>query len=92
MESEERFRQFFKTTLDSVFITSPDNRWIDCNDALVEIFGYENRNEVFAIPVSSFYAYPEERAAFLGLVSRDGYVKSIPCSSGNGMEPSLTPL
>jgi PAS domain S-box-containing protein len=78
MESEERFRQFFKTTLDCVFITSPDDRWIDCNDALVEIFGYESHNEVFAIPVSSFYAYPEERAAFLELVSRDGYVKEHP--------------
>jgi PAS domain S-box-containing protein len=74
-ESEERYHQFFKTTLDSVFITTADGQWVDCNDALVEIFGYDSRKEVFSVPVSSFYAHPEERSEFLKLVERDGYVK-----------------
>jgi PAS domain S-box-containing protein len=77
-ESETRYRQFFKTTLDSVFITTPDGQWIDFNDALVEIFGYGSREEVFAVPVPSFYAHQEERDAFLERVVRDGYVKEHP--------------
>ena len=77
-ENEERYRQFFKTTLDSVFITTPDGQWVDCNDALVEIFGYESREEVFSVPVSSFYAQPEERSDFLKIVERDGYIKERP--------------
>ncbi|WP_321505441.1 PAS domain S-box protein [uncultured Methanoregula sp.] len=77
-EREERYRQFFKTTLDCVFITTPDGRWIDFNDALVEMFGYADRDEMFRIPVPSIYAYPEERAAFLKIVEREGYVKERP--------------
>ena len=77
-ESEEKYRQFFKTTLDSVFMTTPEGKWVDCNDALVEIFGYESREDVFRVPVPSFYAHPEERTAFLRLVERDGYVKEHP--------------
>jgi PAS domain S-box-containing protein len=77
-ENEERYRQFFKTTLDSVFITTPDGQWVDCNDALVETFGYGSRQEVFDLPVTSFYAHPEQRDEFLKLVERDGYVKEHP--------------
>ncbi|MFA7695105.1 MAG: PAS domain S-box protein [Methanoregula sp.] len=77
-ESEERYRQFFKTTLDSVFITTPDGQWIDFNDAVVEMFGYTTREEISGIPVTSFYACPEERDTFLKLVERDGYIKERP--------------
>ncbi len=77
-ESEERYHQFFKTTLDSTFITTADGRWVDCNDALVETFGYNSREDVFSRPVSAFYAHPEDRAAFLKIVERDGYVKEYP--------------
>lgn len=77
-ESEDRYRQFFKTTLDSVFITTLDGNWIDFNDALVEMFGYQSREEMFHVPVPSIYAHPEERTAFLKLVERDGYIKEHP--------------
>jgi PAS domain S-box-containing protein len=77
-ENEERYRQFFKTTLDSVFITTPDGQWVDCNDSLVETFGYGSRNEIFNLPVTAFYAHPDQRAEFLKLVERDGFVKERP--------------
>ncbi len=77
-ENEERYRQFFKTTLDSVFITTSDGQWVDCNDALVETFGYGSREEIFNLPVTAFYAHPDQRAEFLKLVERDGFVKERP--------------
>jgi PAS domain S-box-containing protein len=77
-ESEERYRHFFKTTLDSVFITTPEGRWIDFNDALVEMSGYASREEMQGVPVSSLYAHPEERSAFLKIVEHEGYVKEHP--------------
>ncbi|MFA4826122.1 MAG: PAS domain S-box protein [Methanoregula sp.] len=74
-ESGERYRQFFKTTPDGLFMTAPDGQWVDCNDALQEMFGYASCNEVLAMPVPSFYAHPEERSALLTRVERDGQVK-----------------
>jgi PAS domain S-box-containing protein len=77
-ESEERYREFFTTSRDSVFITTPEGRWIDFNDALVEMFGFESRKEMFEIPVSDIYAHPEERSLFTQQIIRDGYVKEYP--------------
>ena len=77
-ESEERYRQFFKTTLDCVFITTPEGRYIDFNDALMETLGYTNREETFGIDVASTYADPEERVTFLEQVIREGFVKEHP--------------
>nr|WP_321350253.1 PAS domain S-box protein [uncultured Methanoregula sp.] len=77
-DREERYRQFFKTTRDSVFITTPDGRWIDCNDALVETLGYNSREEILEIPVASAYAHPEEREVFLKRVEEEGYVADHP--------------
>ncbi|MDD1687482.1 response regulator [Methanoregula sp.] len=79
-ESEERYRQFFRTTLDGLFITTPDAQWIDFNDAILEMFGCTSRDEVFSRPIISFYVHPEERAVFVELVERDGYVKEHPVS------------
>ncbi|HEX3001998.1 MAG TPA: PAS domain S-box protein, partial [Methanoregula sp.] len=74
-ESEERYRQFFRTTLDGLFITDREGRWIDFNDAIVDLLGYPNREALFGVLVSSVYARPEERIAFIEQVERAGYVR-----------------
>jgi len=73
-ESEARYREFFKTTRDGVFITTPEGRYIDFNDALVNTLGFQNREEVFGSNVVSSYVHPEERNVFLDLVRRNGYI------------------
>ncbi|MFA4860420.1 PAS domain S-box protein [Methanoregula sp.] len=77
-ESEERYRNFFRTTLDGLFITTPDGRWIDFNEAVVDMFGFTTREEVFERPIISLYVHPEKRAVFVDLVEREGYVKEHP--------------
>jgi PAS domain S-box-containing protein len=77
-ESEERYHQFFRTTLDCLFITTPEGTWIDCNDALVETLGYTSRQEILKVPVASVYANPGEREAFLHRVEELGYIKEHP--------------
>ncbi|HNX18346.1 MAG TPA: PAS domain S-box protein [Methanoregula sp.] len=77
-ESEARYRQFFRTTLDSLFITTPEGQYIDFNDAHVGMFGYENREEMSGVSTLSIYAHPEERVAFLKIGEHEGYVKERP--------------
>ena len=78
LESETRYREFFTTSRDCVFITSPDGRIIEFNDATVEMFGYDNREEISKVSVPSLYAHSEDRTVFLNLIIRDGYVKEFP--------------
>ena len=62
LESEEKYRAFFNTSRDCVFITTADGRWIDLNDAAVELFGYNGREELMQVNVRDLYADPKERA------------------------------
>lgn len=78
LESETRYREFFTTSRDSVFITSPDGKWIDFNDATLEMFGYGSREELIRVPVEDVYAEKGARSAFHSLIQRDGYVKEHP--------------
>ncbi len=77
-DREERYREFFTTSRDCVFISSPDGRLIDFNDATLEMFGYDNREEISYVTIPSLYANPEDRSVFLNLIVRDGYVKEFP--------------
>ncbi|MDD3135940.1 MAG: PAS domain S-box protein [Methanoregula sp.] len=77
-ETGERYRQYFKTPPDSVFFTTPEGKWVDCNDALVKMFGYESREDLCSVPVSALYVYPEVRSEFLARVEQEGCVRDQP--------------
>jgi len=77
-ESEEWYRNFFTTSRDCVFITSPDGMLIDFNDATMEMLGYDSREELSHVTISSIYKYPADRSVFLALIAREEYVKEFP--------------
>ena len=77
-ESERRYREFFATSRDCVFITSKEGNWIDFNDAALEFFGYDNREELFQVPISALYVDKEERTRFITHIENQGYVKEYP--------------
>ena len=77
-EREERYREFFSTSRDCVFITSMEGKWIDFNDTALEMFGYDSREELFQVFISSLYINREERSLFLALIEKQGYVKEHP--------------
>ena len=62
-ENEEKYHSFFTTSRDCVFITTADGRWVDFNDAAVELFGYESREDLLKTDVPLMYANPSDRDA-----------------------------
>ncbi|MDQ7784355.1 MAG: response regulator [Desulfomonilaceae bacterium] len=79
-ESEERYRTFFRTSRDCVFITTMDGRFIDFNDVALETLGYaENqRQELLGKNVRDFYARPDERKTHVSTISELGFSKEFP--------------
>ena len=77
-ESEARYRGFFTTSHDCVFIVSPAGSWIDFNDAAPEMFGYASREELMNVPLQGLYEHPEERAVLVKRVVEGGHVKDYP--------------
>lgn len=77
-ESEEKYRQFFKTSRDFTFVTSKEGKIIDMNDAALELFGYDTFEEVRQLHVPDLYVNPQEREELYNKVLECGYTKEHP--------------
>lgn len=80
VQSEERYRNFFDTCRDAVFMTTADGRFDEVNDAALEMLGYEptERPLLLEQPVSAIYGHAFERAAHIEVVSHLGFSKEYP--------------
>ncbi len=54
-ESEVRYRSLFERNLAGVYLTTPEGRVLDCNEAFVQILGYDSREEVMSCQALEFY-------------------------------------
>jgi diguanylate cyclase (GGDEF)-like protein/PAS domain S-box-containing protein len=60
--SERRYRQLFEHNLVGVYRTSWDGTILDCNEALIKMFGSYSKEEILGRSASEFFANPSERA------------------------------
>jgi PAS domain S-box-containing protein len=74
--SEKRYRELFEHVGEGLFISTPEGKFLDCNPALLEILGYENKEELLQIDITNdLYAVPGDRTIFQNMVERAGSVK-----------------
>ncbi len=76
-EVEEKYRTIFEKSKDMVYITSFDGKFIDVNQAGVEILGYENKEELLKIFAKDIYFHPEDREKFIHEIAREGFAKDF---------------
>jgi two-component system NtrC family sensor kinase len=77
-ESEEKFRNLFERVRHGLFISSKEGRFLDCNQAMCGLLGYETKEEFLEIDIAKdLYVNPEDRKAFQGLVEKLGFVKDF---------------
>jgi len=77
-ESEEKYRNLFERVRHGLFISSKEGKFIDCNPALLEMVGYENKEGFLGIDISKdLYVNLEDRKAFQRLIEEQGYVKDL---------------
>ena len=71
---EERYRSLFQNSRDAICITAPDGKFIDFNQAWLDLFGYD-REEMLRLGVREIYADPAGREKFLQEMRKKGFVK-----------------
>jgi two-component system NtrC family sensor kinase len=77
-ESEEKFRNLFERVRHGLFISSKEGKFIDCNQALLEMAGYEDKEKFLNIDIAKdLYVNPEDRKKFQTLIEEQGYVKDL---------------
>ncbi len=76
-QGEQKYRQLFDDAVFGIFRTTADGRFLDANNALANILGYESREELIAgvndIP-HQVHVDPERRAEFSRLLEERGAV------------------
>jgi len=77
-ESEQRYRDFFRTSRDCVFISSPEGDWLDFNDAAIELFGFADRSELMRSKIQNLYEHPKQREELLLQIAHAGFIKDYP--------------
>ena len=77
-ESKKRYDQFFKTSRDCIFITLADGKFLDINNALIEVLGYSSREEMMQVSVKNLYENQNQRLRIASLVAKSGYVQEYP--------------
>jgi diguanylate cyclase (GGDEF)-like protein/PAS domain S-box-containing protein len=94
-DEQARFQRLFNDTKDGVFIAGPNGLLSDVNPALVEMFGFQRREQMLGKdPIEEFFAEPEEAQLYLDSLWAQGYVQDFPAtmrrSDGSEFEVLIT--
>ena len=73
--SEEEFKTLFEHIATGVFISSKQGKFLNANQALLDMLGYESKEEFLNIDLpTDLYVRPEDRRTFQEMMERDGRV------------------
>ena len=73
--AEEKYRTLVSSVQEGVFISTPQGRFLDFNDALLRMTGYETREELMAVDIpAAFYANSSDRERLKKLLQQHGTV------------------
>ncbi len=77
-KSEEKYRSLTNNLNVGVYRNTigPKGKHIEVNPAVVEMFGYDSREEYLKVSVSDLYKNPDDRKGYNEKILRDGFVKN----------------
>ena len=76
--AEERYRLLFEQVQQGVFVATPEGKLLDCNDAFVQMLGYETREELMALNINTeVYVSAEQREALRKEIDAHNHVRNF---------------
>ncbi len=79
--SQERYRDLFERVRHGIFMSTKEGRFVDCNQAMLEMFGYESKEEFLSLDIEKdLYVHPHDREVFQREIEEKGYVKDYEIS------------
>jgi PAS domain S-box-containing protein len=76
--SEEDYRRLFENIPSGLYLSTKEGRFLDANKALLDMLGYESKEEFLGIDIAKdLYVRPEDRKEFQAMMERDGRVIDI---------------
>ena len=76
-EAERRYRELFDNIQEGLFFSTPDGRFLDVNDAMVRMLGYDSREELLQTNITHhLYLAPERRQRLLDAIAQRGVLRN----------------
>jgi len=76
--SEEDYKSLFEHVGCGVYVSTKEGRFLNANRALLDMLGYERKEEFLKIDIAKdLYVRPEDRRKFQDIMERDGRVIDI---------------
>ena len=72
--AEEKYRTLVSNVQEGVFISTPQGRFLDFNDAFQRICGYPTRDSLLSIDIPTLYVNPQDRERLKKLLDDHGSV------------------
>jgi PAS domain S-box-containing protein len=76
--AEEKYRKLVENLQEGVFVSTPNGRLLDFNDAFMRMFGYESREELLSVDIpTAFYVNPSDRERMQKLIQEHGALEDF---------------
>lgn len=79
-EAEESYRKLFDSSIDGIYVTTPEGRLLNANPALARMMGYDTARELIegvTDIANSIYLDPSVRTEYQERMARDGMVREF---------------
>ncbi len=77
-EAERRYRELFDNIQEGLFFSTPGGRFIEVNDAMVRMLGYNSREELLQIDIpTELYFLPEQRDHHSKMMEGNGHLRNF---------------
>ncbi len=85
--SEERYREIFEGSLDTLFISTPEGHLLDINPAGLRLLGYDSKEELLRVDIEELYLDSEVRQLGLEILTKKGFLRDyelrLRCKDGS---------
>lgn len=78
--AEEKYRSIFENSVEGIFQTTSDGRYLSANPSLVRLYGYDSIEELCASFTDigrQLYVLPDRRSKFIQLIEKQGSVSDF---------------
>jgi PAS domain S-box-containing protein len=79
-ENEKKYQDIFQNSVEGIFRTSPEGRFIHANPAAARMLGYESPEDLMNTVTdmgTQLYVYPEDREKVISLLTKYGSIKNF---------------
>lgn len=70
--SKEKFRNLMETVPIGISMSTPEDSFVEVNKTMVEMFGYDSKEEYLKLNPTTLYHDPKDRERFVDLMKKEG--------------------